>query len=502
MHRFLRSHIGFYLWLLTFIGCPLTSYGASSSLPQNSPQNQIAKPAQDHTIPALMVSDIHFDPFHDPAKLQQLVDAPVSRWNAILSASPSLKQKQAFADLQQSCHARGVDTSYTLLRSSLDAMRSRQPDAKFMTVSGDLLAHGFTCRYSTLLPRLTQSDYEEFVLKTIRFVLGELRQSFPGVPIYVALGNNDSACGDYRLDADSDFLARIGRIVAEGLPPSDRQQEMTEFAKNGSYSVTMAPLVQDTRFIVLDDLFLSSEYSTCSGKQNSTAANGEMTWLRDQLVQARRLGQKVWVMGHIPTGIDPYSTVMRFRNVCGRGRPVMFQSSSRLANLLIEYADVTRLGIFAHTHMDEIRLLEPENRKLHSSSGDSVAIKMIPSISPVDGNDPSFTVAYVNPATAMLRDYEVIAASNRTGIGTTWSREYDYARAYHQPQFSPSAVRKLVAGLQADPREKKKASQRYIRYYLIGDRSPELKPFWKQYVCALANYTAETYAACVCSITK
>ena len=51
----------------------------------------------------------------------------------------------------------------------------------------------------------------------------ELRASFPGMPVYVALGNNDTGCGDYQLDAGSSFLAQAGKIVAEGLPPSQQQ---------------------------------------------------------------------------------------------------------------------------------------------------------------------------------------------------------------------------------------------------------------------------------------
>ena len=150
--RLSGSKVALCLLLLTFIGSPLVSRGASSATSSDDPQNLVAKAAQDATIPALLLSDIHFDPFHDPAKVRQLVDAPVNRWSSILSAPPSPNQQQAFAALQQTCHARGVDTPYTLLHSSLQAMQSRQPDAKFMTVSGDLIAHSFSCRYTTFFP--------------------------------------------------------------------------------------------------------------------------------------------------------------------------------------------------------------------------------------------------------------------------------------------------------------------------------------------------------------
>jgi len=501
--KFSRLQITFWLWLLILVGSPLASRGeAQSASSKDGQQHRSAAAAgkEDRTFPALLVSDIHFDPFHDPARLQQLVGAPVSQWSSILSAPPSPNQQQAFAELQQSCHARGVDTPYALLHSSLHAMRLKQPDAKFITVSGDLIAHAFSCRYATLLPGSTQRDYQAFVLKTLSFVISELRASFPGVPVYVALGNNDTACDDYRLDAGSDFLVQTGRIIARGLPPSQRQQALKVFAKGGYYSLMMGAPMRDTRLIVVNDLFLSPRYSTCAGRPDSAATTTEMTWLQEQLAQARRLGQKVWVMGHIPPGIDPYSTVAEFKDICGNGVPEMFLSSDKLADLLIEHADVIRLGIFAHTHMDEIRLLKWSDP--HALFEHSVAIKVVPSVSPVDGNNPSFTIARVNRSSGVLQNYQVIAASNQTGIATTWSREYDFAQTYYEAQFSPSTVKELITEFENDRGAKTEASQAYIRNYYAGDRSSELKPFWPLYVCALANHTAKAFAACVCSTGK
>ena len=504
--KFYELRITFWVWLLILVFSPLASHGETQSLSsagdgQRRPSADGAE-AEDRTIPTILVSDIHFDPFHDPAKVQRLVDAPAIQWNSILTAPPSSNQQQDFAALQQRCHARGVDTPYALLQSSLQAMRTRQRDAKFITVSGDLIAHSFSCKYATLFPRSTQSAYQAFVLKTLDFVIGELRVSFSGVPVYVALGNNDTGCGDYRLDAGSDFLVRAGRIVTASLPLPQQQQALKEFAQGGYFSVTMAAPMHETRLIVLNDLFLSSKYATCAGGSDPAAAIAEMVWLQEQLAQARQLGQRVWVMGHIPPGVDLYSTAAKMRDICGAGAPEMFLSSDRLADLLIEYADVIRLGIFGHTHMDEMRLFEAPGDTPNLSLEHSVAIKIVPSISPVDGNNPSFTAARVNPFSAILQNYEVIAASNQTGIDTTWSREYDYAQTYHEAQFSPSTVKELIAGFEGDGGAKATASEEYIRNYYVGDRSPELKPFWSQYICALGNYTAKAFTACVCSVRK
>jgi hypothetical protein len=63
-------------------------------------------------------------------------------------------------------------------------------------------------------------------------------------------------------------------------------------------------------------------------------------------------------------------------------------------------------------------------------------------------------------------------------------------------------VKELIAEFANDRGAKTEASQDYIRNYYVGDRSPELKPFWPLYVCTLANSTAKAFAACVCSAGK
>jgi sphingomyelin phosphodiesterase acid-like 3 len=199
--------------------------------------------------------------------------------------------------------------------------------------------------------------------------------------------------------------------------------------------------------------------------------------------------------------VNPYSTIAKFKDVCGKDGPEMFLTSEKMADLLVEYADVMRLGIFAHTHMDEMRLLQPEGARPGGSLERRVALKLVPSISPVDGNDPSFTVARINPATALMQDYAVIAAPDRTG-GGAWTREYDYAQAYHQAEYSPAALIPLISTLEDDRRGRSEASEQYMNDYFVGKKIPELKPFWPQYACSLANYTARGYSGCVCSQGK
>lgn len=452
------------------------------------------------TARVLMVSDIHFDPFWDPGRIAQLEAAPANRWASILAAAPSPDRAGRFAALQQACHTKGQDTDYTLLASSLGAMRANAAGAKFVTVSGDLLAHDFSCKYENALPHAKAGEYSAFAAKTVEFVLDQLRTTFPGVPVFAALGNNDSGCGDYSLDAGGAFLQAIAPVLSADVPAGERGQARHDIARGGYYGVALPPPFARTRLLILDDLFMSDRYASCGGRPNPAPAAEQIAWLHRRLEQARRDHQRVWVMAHIPPGINPYSTIRKMTNVCAGEAPVMFLASAKLPETIAEFGDVVRLAIFAHTHMDELRLLRAEKGGAHANA---VALKMIPSISPVDGNNPSFVVASVYPDSAVLRDYRVIAGSNKTGVGTKWSEEYSFDRTYGVTEFSTASVKRLIKDFHSDRAASAQTSHAYLEHYFVGaDESALLKPFWPEYTCTLDNDTEAGFKACECGDGK
>ncbi len=456
-----------------------------------SPQSRAPR-----TVPALFLSDIHFDPFHDPAKAPQLAAAPVEEWPAILSSSPSPNQSQAFAALQKTCVARAPDTSYELFQSALKAIKTDAASARFVTISGDILAHQFDCRYEHLVRPNDPAGYAAFVEKTLRFVMLQLQAVLPGTPVYMAMGNNDSACGDYRMDLNYPFLVSTAKIVGLGLPPSrDRAQALRDFVRTGEYAVSLP--IRNTRLLVLDDLFLSTKYAGCNGRPNPAASEAQLLWLHRQLTIARQHHQRVWVLGHIPPGIDLYSTAARMKGLCSGAPAVTFLSSPKLAETLFEGSSIIKLALFGHTHMDELRLFHPEG-----DPSKSVPIKMVASITPVNGNLPSFTIAAIDPAAATLIDYRVITSSNHTGVDATWSQEYDYEDTFHQSNLTAASLTRLTDNFQADPTASTPASRAYIANYLPGDASGIIKPLWPQYTCALTHDTSSAFAACACSAPR
>lgn len=475
---------------------------AATSGPAAPAIQRDAKPSKE-SIPVLFLSDIHFEPFWDPGKAQQLAAAAASEWKKILAAPPSADREQRFAALKQSCHTRGEDTSYALFESSLRASRVHAAGAKFTTVSGDLIAHSFPCKFDALFPHAAPGDYRAFVQKTLTFVLDELGSALPGVPVYAALGNNDSDCGDYQLDAHGEFLVESGKEFTRNFSAPEKQDALETFAAAGYYSVHLPAPVGNARLLVLNDLFMSSKYTTCAGKNDSSGADAQLAWLKQQLTDARMNKEKIWVMGHIPPGVDLHGTVTKMRDVCGGQKPEMFLSSEKMADELAEFSDVVELAIFAHTHMDEARILRADGggdslKTGMSAAARGVAVKMVASISPIDGNAPSFTVARVDPTSAALVDYRVFTATNQTGVDTAWKEEYDYAQTYGEADFSASSVEKLIAGFQADSSAQTEASRAYIRYFLAGKASPLLGLVWPQYVCSQENHSAQGFKLCVC----
>ncbi|MGB8030925.1 MAG: metallophosphoesterase [Terracidiphilus sp.] len=495
----MRKTHGAGVWHGAFALCAAAIFAAAPGL-----KAQVAAPAgKTATVEALFVSDIHFEPFWDPAKAARLKAAPVGEWRAILAAPESADRKARFNELLQTCKVHGSDTPETLYESSLRAIRENAGGAKFVALSGDLVAHDLSCKYETLFPKARPGEYRAFVAKTIEYVMRELRGALPGVPVYAALGNNDSDCGDYQLDPHSAFLAEIGKSLTADFPAKERAEALRTFGEGGFYSVRLPAPIAHARMLVLDDLFMSRRYATCGGKPNPAPAAAQIVWLEQQLDAARRSHEKVWVMTHIPPGVDPYGTAMKVLDLCSGSKPQMFLKSEALPDAMSNYGDVIELAIFAHTHMDEMRLLKPE---VAGAPAEGVAVKLVPSISPINGNSPSFTVVQIDAATGQLKDYRVIVASNQTGpdanpntsVGTQWREEYDFAQTYKEDAFTAASVTDLIEGFKGDPTAQAGASQSYIRNFDSGTGARDLSAFWQPYTCAFKNDGADAFRECVC----
>jgi len=458
------------------------------------------------TVPVVMLSDIHFDPFHDPSKFEKLRAAPIVQWQKILAEPGSATQLADATKLANGCATRGVDTPWVLLESSLAAAHAHSPHPLFVTVSGDLLAHAFECRFQTLAHKASAEEQSAFASKTLDYVASELRRTFPATPIYMTLGNNDSGCGDYRDSPDSDFLKRAAEsFSAELESPAAQKDLLRSFPANGDYSVALPKPIVRGRLIVLQNIFLAASHVGCDGKPDPASAAAQLEWLHSQLAAAHARKEQVWVMAHIPPGVNFYTTLSNKRDVCAGQSPVMFLKDEKLVDVLTDFASDIRLAIFAHTHMDEMRLLQTGNTVAKPDADAAikpawVAAKLVPSISPINGNNPSFTLADIDPKTATMKDYRVFSADNKTGIAAKWREGYQYSVAYQSTGFTPEEVARLMEKFGADKQGEAPDSQEYESNFMPGGglKSLAIRLVWPQYVCSIRQNTVEGFRDCMC----
>jgi sphingomyelin phosphodiesterase acid-like 3 len=137
-----------------------------------------------------------------------------------------------------------------------------------------------------------------------------LQRKFPKTKIFITPGNNDNDCENYSIEANGAFLHDI-EWVARDLAGGNE-----DFTKSwtalGSFNVPHST-VKGTRLLSLNSIFWSQKYIALSSRQGCTPVPTTadlMRWLEQQLAAAAEAHERVWLMFHIPPGIDGYATAM------------------------------------------------------------------------------------------------------------------------------------------------------------------------------------------------
>ncbi len=450
------------------------------------------------TVPVVMLSDIHFDPFHDPAKVSQLRAEPIDRWPAILNSPASKTQAADALNLQSTCGSRAQDPAWPLLKITLAAAHSAEAHPLFVTLSGDLLTHEFPCRFRHLAANSTPADLATFAEKTTAFVLAQLRQTYPRAPIYATLGNNDSGCNDYRETPNDSFLKQ----ATDALRAATLAENIT-FTPEGDYAVPLPAPMEHTRLIVVEDIFEAQPYATCAGNPDRAPEAAQLDWLRTQLADARAHHEHVWLMSHIPPGVDVYTSFRRYllqpAGLCNAA-PRAFLADTALPDALLDYADTVRLALFGHTHMDEIRLMHRGASGV--SNGEGIPAKLVPSVSPYIGNHPAFLVATVDPGSAILKDWRTFVSPSPEGSTPPWTAAYRFTAAFGVPDFSAASAEKLTAGFTADKSGQSPESTAFRQHYFPGDfglYALGLAQIWPAFACSAREQSPSAVHDCVCA---
>jgi hypothetical protein len=116
----------------------------------------------------------------------------------------------------------------------------------------------------------------------------EPQGALPGKPILLSLGNNDSSCGDYKIDPGGAYLAATREAVRSLAGAHLLAADFDETYSAGGYYAARHPTLADTTVVVLDDVLWSDEYDNACGTGGLEAATAMMTWLETNSPMRRR----------------------------------------------------------------------------------------------------------------------------------------------------------------------------------------------------------------------
>jgi hypothetical protein len=427
----------------------------------------------------LHLSDVHFDPLADPSLVRALIAAPIEQWEAIFATSTLT-----------GFPAPHKDSNYPLFKSMLKAAGAERYD--YVLFTGDFFPHDFYAEFTA--DGGMPSEYPGFAIKTALFMDAMMRDAFHGAPVIAALGNNDSLCGDYHLQSGSSLLAAMAR----DLPViANNPRARADYSTLGAYIVPH-PTVAKRDVIVIDDVYwVAEENRTWSTNpslcQPDNPANGTTltAWLTSTLAAERKAGRTATLMMHVPPGINNYAASQL--SCPGGGAPLLLgvPENGALVSLLTGYADVVTEIYAGHTHMDDFRVVTgPGGKPL-------TPIKIGPSVSPIFGNGPSFTVFDYNRANGAATDYAVhsIVPDPAGPMASSWKTEYRFSIAYALPRYGPRNLMTLAGKIRADS-----TVRTMFGSFYTGQRgsNPMLGSGWMAYACAETALLPGDFSPCTC----
>jgi sphingomyelin phosphodiesterase acid-like 3 len=463
----------------------LAAAGAAALVPPLLPRAAQAGQAQ-----ALLVSDIHFNPFCDASLVPSLIASPAAQWDSILASSQ---------DKSLNCY--GQETNYNLLAYGFKAMKAACPSPECIIYTGDLPCHGVWDTFLRFSSNLGERD--QFLTKLVEFMGRKFRGAFPGAPVYFALGNNDSFCADYKITPRGSYLRAtalpFSRHFLNQSQPSGAF--LQDYQNLGCYN--LAGPAPGLRVIAINSNYLSIHWSCqcCPGSPGDPASE-QLDWLEAQLAAAGRNGQAVWLLMHIPPGINAYNTaglVGPDGKLQAARMDLKDEYNARLLSIMRGHAEVLKAGFCGHTHMDHFRAIAQRPNP-------AAMLRITPALNTLFGGNPAFQVLSFSqsgfvPSELVTYYLDLESAPEVPGPGEGddgsqtdypfWRWEYGFASAYGVNDLSPQALLALSKAMRAD----ESLREKFRRFYNASRKSApafsqaQAKVYW----CALAHLEPQDY---------
>jgi len=381
----------------------------------------------------IAISDVHFDPFYDPSLFASLQSAPVTEWAGLFALSATT----------------------------------------------DILVQDFSSIFHLLAPTQDEAAMKAFALKTVTFVVQQIRASLGTTPVYFTLGNWDSYAGSFGLLPNDPFLADTAAVFYDGFlaGAADRVTFEPTYRAGGYYAAE----VPGSSLVVvgLNTIFLAPQ----SPSSTEAAVAQELDWLDATLDAARASGRPVWLLMHVPPGGDLATTGSDVDPQGHITQPTMMLQAGPqdgLLAILAAHRDVVTAAFTGHTHMDEYRLA-------------AIALQGIPGVTPLMGNSPAFKTFTVSPDTT-LEDY-VSWTLDLGSPSASFQPYYTFSTAYGLADPLATSLPALLPQLRSVPGAQAGYRDRYGSGHAPSKPITDLN--WPVYWCGIAFLGQDGLTNCV-----
>ncbi|CAN8025234.1 unnamed protein product [Ixodes persulcatus] len=287
------------------------------------------------------------------------------------------------------------DAPRLLVESAVAAMRSIEPNPDFVLWTGDNLPHVEDVPWSE-------------VYAQIRWLAQRLSEAFPGCPVVPTLGNHDCSPPNYmRPNNMSLFLFDAG--FNELLPSTS----WSTFEKAGYYNWTVSGSL---RLVCLNSMLW---YTGNRAPALERSAEDQLVWLHKQLREAQRLGQKVFISGHVAPGL--YSRAISPE--VGVSSLLQDGINEAYQDLIADFTDVISGQFFGHQHGNTFVVLSNANGQPVGSA------QVAASVTPWTTSD-EFNSRLSVPTNPMVRLYKYDRTSTRLLDYTVYYLDFDDANMH------------------------------------------------------------------------
>ncbi|XP_004603773.2 acid sphingomyelinase-like phosphodiesterase 3b [Sorex araneus] len=363
------------------------------------------------------------------------------------------------------------DAPWRLLNSSIHAIKEIEPQPDFILWTGDDTPH---------VPN--EQLGEEAVLAIVERLTNLIREVFPGMKVFAALGNHD-------FHPKNQFPAESNNIynrVAELWRPWLQNKSVALFKEGAFYSEKLPGSAG--RIVVLNtNLYYSSNTQT----EGMTDPGRQFQWLEAVLTNASQAGEMVYIIGHVPPGFFEKT----------RDKAWFRESfNEEYLKVVRKHHRVIAGQFFGHHHTDSFRMF-------YDDAGAPISVMFLaPGVSPwkttlpgvVNGaNNPGIRLFEYDRATLSLKDiatyYANLSQANAQGA-PHWKLEYRLTEAYGVPDAGARSMQQALQRI---------ASDQHVlqRYYVYNSVSYDVRACGEacrtEHVCALREVSFGAYAACL-----